>query len=204
MLAPSHPRGVCASRLKSRHDLPYRQRNFDTTMNHSRLSRQPLTDVQAAVVRLHDEAQLSFEQIGRQSDVTRTRVRQIYFEAHARLRDFNANGYTAICLLPGRARSVLKSCGLTSWAETRAAMEAGHLQAQQGGHLVFWRKQLLWSVSRKTWSVLYEWAGRPVLPPCDWHSLYRPPAQIWFSSLRSFSVGRRSLRYRHLGPHSAP
>ena len=145
-------------------------------MSHCRLSREPLTDVQATVIRLHDEAQLSFYQIGRQLEVTATRVRQIYVTAHARLRDFTAHGPTAVCLLPGRARWILEYCGYQSWAEVPAAMETGELQILHEGRNVYWQKTMLPSVSRKTWSILYEWAGRPVLPPCDWNSIYRPSA----------------------------
>lgn len=133
-------------------------------MNCSCLSSPSLTEVQSTVIRLHDEAHLSFDQIGRQLEVNGARARQIYVEAHARQRDLAANGVHAICCLPGRARSVLQACGLNSWAETRAAMETGELRAAQGGHVVLWRKQLLGAVSRKTWAVIYEWAGRPLVP----------------------------------------
>lgn len=138
------------------------------------LSRQPVTDVQATVVRLHDEAHLSLDQIAQQLDVTKERVRQIYVAAHAALQDFADHGPKAICLLPGRARSVLNHCNYHSWAEVRAAMENGELQILQGGIMVYWRKSSLRSVGRKTWFALYEWAGRPVMPHCNWHSIYYP------------------------------
>lgn len=143
-------------------------------MNHSRLSSEPLTDVQATVVQLHDDAQLSFAQIGQQLDVTPVRVRQIYRKAHDHLRDFSLHGSKAICLLPPRARTIVEYCGYQSWANVRTAMETGELQALNGGISVFWQKTMLRSVGLKMWSVLYEWAGQPSMPPCDLHSINRP------------------------------
>jgi hypothetical protein len=130
--------------------------------------------MQAAVVHLRDEAHLTFDQIGRQLEVTPVRVRQIYRQAHGYLSDFAAHGPKAICLLPPRARTVLKFCGYQSWAEVRTAMETGELQMLHGGHSVFWQRTPLTSVGPKTWAVLYEWAGQPIMPPCTLQSILRP------------------------------
>jgi hypothetical protein len=146
-------------------------------MNHSRLSREPLTDVQATVVRLRDEAQLTFAQISQQLEVSPVRVRQIYRQAHDHLRDFAAHGQRAIRLLPPRARTVVRYCGYHSWADVRAAMETGELQMSRGGATVCWQKTVLRSVNRKTWAALYEWAGRPAMPPYTWESIYGPSKQ---------------------------
>lgn len=132
-------------------------------------SSQPLNEVQAAVLRLHDEAHLSFDQIARQLDVTTSRTRQIYRVAATRAADLAANGPHAICLLPGRARWVVRSCGYRSRAEVRTAMEAGELCTWNHGEAVYWHETMLRGVSRKTWCALYEWAGRPVLPPRSWN-----------------------------------
>jgi len=136
---------------------------------------QPVSEVQAAVVRLHDEARLSFIQIARQLEVTDSRVKQIYAEAHHCLRDFAAHGPKAICLLPGRARWLLEYCGYQSWAEVRTAMETGELQLTLSGAGVLWQKTMLPSVSHKTWSALYDWAGRPTLLPKGTPSVSRRP-----------------------------
>jgi hypothetical protein len=128
-------------------------------------SSQPLNEVQAAVLRLHDEAQLSFDHIARQLDVSTRRVRQIYRVAATRAADLAANGPHALCLLPARARWVVHACGYHSRAEVRTAMEAGELVTWNRGAAVFWHKTMLRGVGHKTWFALYKWAGQPVLPP---------------------------------------
>lgn len=132
---------------------------------------QALSEVQAAVVGLRDEVGLGFDQIARQLEVSGTRAQQIYREALDRRREVAVNGSRAVCLLPGRARWVLEFCGYTSWAQVRAAMETGELQAWHEGEAVYWRRTMLRSVGRKTWAALYEWAERPILPPCDPHPI---------------------------------
>ena len=169
---PFRPQEGLRSKVEKFSAFDYVSSSSNSPMNHSRLSREPVTDVQAAVVKLHDEAQLTFAQIGQQLDVTPVRVAQIYRKAHEHLRDFAAHGSKAICLLPPRARTIVKSCGYQSWANVRTAMETGELQTMQDGISVFWKKKMLSSVGPKTWSVLYEWAGQPIMPPCTWQSLY--------------------------------
>ncbi len=135
-------------------------------------SREPFTDVHAAVLRLHDDARLTFREIARQLDLCPQRAVQIYHEAATRAADLAANGPHAICLLPGRARWILEHCGFHSRAEVRAAMESGELCTLGAGTAVYYRKSMLPSVSRKTWFALYDWAGRPEMPPCDRSSIY--------------------------------
>jgi hypothetical protein len=125
----------------------------------------PLSEIEFTVLRLRDEARLGFTQIGRQLEVSSARANQIYRGAQAKQRDFATNGSRALCLLPARARRILAFCELKTWAETRAAMEAGELYAKCNGGAVFWLKLMIPSISRKTWEVLYDWAGRPQIPP---------------------------------------
>lgn len=125
----------------------------------------PLSEIESTVLRLRDEAQLSFKRIGRQMEVSGARANQIYRYAQAKQRDFAANGSQSLSLLPARARRILTFCQLKTWAETRAAMEAGELYARQNGVAVFWLKLMIPSISQKTWEILYDWAGRPPLPP---------------------------------------
>ena len=67
--------------------------------------------------------------------------------------------------LRGRARLLVVNLEIGSRARARAAMESGRLSCNEGGYAIFWDGVMLPQVSRKTWAVLYEWAGRPVMPP---------------------------------------
>ena len=146
-----------------------------------RIQQEPLNEQEKLVCRLREEEKLTWRVIAGRLGVSVARVRQIHRAAEKKLKDFAENGQDALSLLPMRARRVVVDLGIGSRARARAAMETGHLSCIGGGSAIFWDGVMLRQLSRKTWAVLYEWAGRPELPPfqgmrpleirvpADWH-----------------------------------
>ena len=124
----------------------------------------PLNEQEELVVRLRDVEKLTTEAIAARLGVTITRVGQIYRTASAKLKDFAEHGDDALSLLPGRVRRVVEDCGIASRALARYAIVTGRLTWNEGIGGMFWDGVMIRMVSRKTWAVLYEWAGRPPLP----------------------------------------
>jgi transcriptional regulator with XRE-family HTH domain len=67
--------------------------------------------------------------------------------------------------LPERVRQLVVKLKIDSRASARAAIESGQLSWNKGFACVSWEGNILRNMGRKTWAVLYEWAGRPALPP---------------------------------------
>jgi predicted DNA-binding protein (UPF0251 family) len=67
--------------------------------------------------------------------------------------------------LPERVRQLVVKLKIDSRASARAAIESGQLSLNKGFGCVSWEGDILRNMGRKTWAVLYEWAGRPTLPP---------------------------------------
>ena len=125
----------------------------------------PLNEHEEIVVRLREEQKLTCREIGRQLEVSTSRVGQIYAEAKTKLNDFAENGEDALSQLPMRVRRVVMDCEIGSRALARAAIESGRLSWNEGIGSIHWDGAMLPLVSRKTWAVLYEWAGLPLPPP---------------------------------------
>ena len=128
------------------------------------LRKHPLNEQEQLVVRLRDGEKLTTEAIAARLGVTITRVGQIYRTASAKIKDFAENGDDALSLLPARVRRVVEECGICSRALARFAIATGRLTWNEGIGGMFWDGVMIRMVSRKTWAVLYEWAGRPPLP----------------------------------------
>jgi len=67
--------------------------------------------------------------------------------------------------LPQRARQLVVKLKIGSRASARAAIESGQLSWNKGFGCGSWGGDILRNVGRKTWAALYEWVGRPTLPP---------------------------------------
>jgi len=124
-----------------------------------------LSDQEELVVRLHDAEKLPYREIGVRLGVTHSRAWQIHIAASAKLRDFAENGANTLSHLPARVRRVIVDCQLCSRALARAAIESGELAWNEGIGSIRWHGTMLPKVSRRTWAALYEWTGRPNLPP---------------------------------------
>ena len=124
-----------------------------------------LNEQEKLVVRLRDEETLALREIGERLGVSREWVRQIHINARIKLKDFAENGEDALSLLPMRARRVVVDLKIGSRALAREAMESGRLSWRAGIGGIFWEGYMLRQLSRKTWAALYEWAGRPAMPP---------------------------------------
>lgn len=124
----------------------------------------PLDEQEALVVRLHQDEKLTHREVAAQLGVSSERVRQIYRGAKARLKDFAENGDNALSRLPTRAITVLNNIGITSRAETRAAIESGRMSWRARGRgSMCWDGQPLRLGGWHTWVVLHEWTG--LVPP---------------------------------------
>lgn len=117
------------------------------------------------VVRLREKDKLTFPEIGVLFGVTHQRASQIYASASARLKDVSKNGSDALLLLPPRVRMLLMHCGIRSRSRARAAIKSGQLRWQDRFRCVRWLGKVFPKVGKRTWAILYEWAGKPVLPP---------------------------------------
>ncbi len=117
------------------------------------------------MLRLREEEKLDWREIAGRLGVSSARVRQIHRAAGIKLKDFAENGQDALSLLPMRARRVVVDLEIGSRARARAAMESGRLSCLWRGQAIFWDGVMLRQLSQKTWAALYEWAGRPALPP---------------------------------------
>ncbi len=126
---------------------------------------QLLNEQEALVVRLREVEKLAFPAIGARLGVTRARVGQIYSAATAKLKDVAENGEDALSVIPARVRQALLHCQLASRADARIAIESGQLSWHGGIGSIDWHGQMLPKLSWHTWAALYEWAGRPSLPP---------------------------------------
>ena len=124
-----------------------------------------LNEREELIIRLHEEEKLSHQEISVRLGLSVTGANYVYHEAQKKLRDFAENGEDALSLLPARARRVALTLKLDSRARARAAMEAGQLSWISGIGGIIWEGVMLRQASKKTWSALYEWAGRPALPP---------------------------------------
>jgi hypothetical protein len=123
-----------------------------------------LNEQEASVVRLHRDEKLTHREVAAQLGVSSERVRQIYRVAKARLNDFAENGDNALARLPTRAITVLNNIGITSRAQTRAAIETGRLSwSERGRGSMRWSGQPLRLGGWHTWVVLHEWTG--LVPP---------------------------------------
>ena len=128
------------------------------------LREKPLNEVEELVFRLCEAGQLTRREIARQLDVSPTRVQQIHAAASIKLKDFAEHGEDALSLLPSRVRRVVVDLEIPSRTLARSAIVSGRLSCSEGMGAIFWDGVMLRQVSRKTWAVLYEWAGRPPLP----------------------------------------
>lgn len=128
------------------------------------LRRTPLNEQEATVVRLHRDEKLTHRQVAAQLGVSSERVRQIYRAAKARLKDFAENGDDALSRLPTRAITILSNLGITSRAQTRAAIDSGRLSwSERGSGSMRWDGTPLRLGGWHTWVVLHEWTG--LVPP---------------------------------------
>jgi hypothetical protein len=75
------------------------------------------------------------------------------------------DGHDARSRLRGRVRQLLVDLKIGSRAQTRAAIESGRLSWNKGFGSILWEGSMLRNVGDKTWAALYEWAGRPAMPP---------------------------------------
>ena len=91
-------------------------------------------------------------------------------DSDKKLAVLDESGDDAQSRLRGRARRLLVDLEIGSKAATRAAIESGRLACSRGGFAIFWDGKMLRLVSRHTWAALYEWAGRPAMPPFQWSS----------------------------------
>jgi DNA-binding CsgD family transcriptional regulator len=132
-----------------------------------------LNEREQLVVRLREEEKLTCREIGVRLGVSGSMVSNIHLTARAKLKDFAENGEDALSLLPMRVRRAVVDCGLGSRAQARAAMESGRLSCSWRGSAIFWNGDMLPQLSSKTWAVLYEWAGKPAMPPMQY-----PPLKI--------------------------
>jgi len=124
----------------------------------------PLNEQEKRVVRLREVKKLTCREIGARLGVTASRAAQIHAAARTKLKDFEKHGEDALSLLPGRVRRLVVDHKINSRARVRAAIESGRLSWNEGFGGIIWDGVMLPQVSRKTWAVLYEWAGRPPLP----------------------------------------
>jgi predicted DNA-binding protein (UPF0251 family) len=124
----------------------------------------PLNEQEQLVVFLRDVENLTTDEIAARLGVSIARVNQLNRAISAKLKDFAEHGKDALSLLPGRVRRVVEECGIGSRALARFAIVTGRLTWNEGMGGMFWNGVMIRAVSRKTWAVLYEWAGRPPLP----------------------------------------
>ncbi len=129
------------------------------------LRAKPLNEQEERVVRLHEKNELTFKEIAARLRMSRSRAWQVYFTASAKLKDVAESGSDALLPLPARARRVLVDCKLESRALVRAAIASGHLSWNDGIGSILWQGTRLPKLSRRTWETIYEWAGRPPMPP---------------------------------------
>ena len=133
------------------------------------LRKHPLNEQEQLVVHLRDVEKLTTEEIAVHLGVSIARVNQLSLAISAKLKDFAEHGKDALSLLPGRVRRVVVECGIGSRALARFAIETGRLTWNEGIGGMFWDGVMIRMVSRKTWAVLYEWAGRSPLPKRPGH-----------------------------------
>jgi hypothetical protein len=115
------------------------------------------------VVRLRDKDKLTFPEIGLLLGVTHQRASQIYASASAKLKDVSENGSDALLLLPTRVRTLLKHCGISSRALAISAIKSGELSWQDRMRCFRWQGKIIPKAGKRTWTILYKWAGKPVL-----------------------------------------
>jgi DNA-binding CsgD family transcriptional regulator len=131
-----------------------------------------LNDREKLVVRLREEEKLTCQEIGVRLGMSPSMVSHIHITARRKLRDFAENGEDALSLLPRRVRRLVIILQIGNRARARAAMESGRLSWHKGLVAIIWDGVMLREVSRRTWAALYEWAGRPAMPPFRreaWH-----------------------------------
>jgi hypothetical protein len=130
-----------------------------------------LNEREKLVVRLIEEENLTWREVSVRLGLSYEWVRLIHHAARAKLNDFERNGEDALSLLPRRARRLVVNLKISSRASARAAMESGRLSWHNGIGGIFWDRVMLPRLSRKTWVALYEWAGRPTMPPFQYPHL---------------------------------
>ena len=104
---------------------------------------------------------MTYASIGRAMDLSRERVKQVYLDAQARLKDYAKNGPDALSLLPGRARQFLELFSLPTRAAVREAIEAGKLKWNEDKKALMFGESYPRNYGWGVWVVLCEWAGLP-------------------------------------------
>lgn len=127
----------------------------------------PLNAQQKEAIRLRETELLTRREIATRMGVSPERVQQVLATARQRLRDCEAHGEEALCLLPKRVREFLERHDLATRPALRAAIECGRLTWNDP------RKRLLLdgrsprNVGWQSWQAMCEWVGlpRPEAPP---------------------------------------
>ena len=136
--------------LKTRMAAPLRQ---------LKLRGSPLSECQELVLLLHDDQQLTYEEIGLRLGVSQTRIRQICATAKEIRDDYARNGRDALSLLPTRVQNVLGCLNFTSRPQVKAAIAAREFLWNDKFKAIFYKGRSPRNIGRESWLALEDWVA---------------------------------------------